>query len=91
MVIPGSSFEQIVIGWSPHFYIPHFVEIGQLVPEKILNGLYHIWAWRPSQSCHEQTLTPPYPRSLQTLNSPYQRRLRIKFCFNSPSGFREDV
>ena len=34
MVTPGSSFEQIMIGWRPQCYIPSFVEIGPPVPEK---------------------------------------------------------
>ena len=29
-----SSFEQTMMGWSPQCYIPSFVEIGPLVPEK---------------------------------------------------------
>ena len=33
-VNPGSSFEQIMMGWSPRCYIPRFVQIGPLVPEK---------------------------------------------------------
>ena len=32
-------------------YIPSFMEIGPLFPEKILKGFYHIWAWWPSWSC----------------------------------------
>ena len=40
------------MGWSPRWYIPCFVEIGPTVPEKkILKGVYHIFAWRPSWSC----------------------------------------
>ena len=30
----GSSFEQLLMGWSPRCYIPSFVEIGSPVPEK---------------------------------------------------------
>ena len=33
-VTPGSSFEQTMMGRSPQYYIPSFVEIGLLVPEK---------------------------------------------------------
>ena len=39
-----------------------FVEIGQPLPEKIFEGFYHIWAWRPSLSCPGlfiDTLVPP--------------------------------
>ena len=40
-----------MMGWSPECYIPSFMEISLLVPEKkILKGFYHIWAWRPSWS-----------------------------------------
>ena len=32
--------------------LPSFMKIGLPVLEKkILNGFYHIWAWRPSWSC----------------------------------------
>ena len=38
--------------WSPQCYILTFVEIGPPVREKkIFEGVYHIWAWRPSWSC----------------------------------------
>ena len=41
-----------MMGRSLQCYIPSFVEIGLLVPEKkILKGSYHVWAWRPSWSC----------------------------------------
>ena len=33
-VIPGSSFEQTVMGCSPRYYIPSFVKISQPVLEK---------------------------------------------------------
>ena len=33
-VNPGSSFEQTMMSRSPHGYIPSFVKIGLLVPEK---------------------------------------------------------
>ena len=36
-----------MMGWSPECYIPSFMEISLLVPEKkIFKGFYHIWAWR---------------------------------------------
>ena len=51
-VIPGSSFEQTIMGWCPQCYIPNFLEIGpQVMEKKIFEGFYHIWAWRPSWSC----------------------------------------
>ena len=47
-----------MMGSSPRYYIPSFVEIGLPVPEKIFEGFYQIWAWRPfwacdSASCHQ--------------------------------------
>ena len=33
-VTPVSSFEQTMMGWSPEFYIPSFIEIGLPVPKK---------------------------------------------------------
>ena len=35
---PGSSFEQTIMRSSPQCYIPNFMEIGSLVPEKIFEG-----------------------------------------------------
>ena len=44
-----------MMGWSPQCYIPRFVEIGPLVPEKkILKCFYHIWAWWSSWSCDQK-------------------------------------
>ena len=36
-----SSFDQNMIGRRLRWYIPSFVEIGLLVPEKIFEGFYH--------------------------------------------------
>ena len=36
-----SSFDQIMIGRRLRWYIPSFVEISLLVPEKIFEGFYH--------------------------------------------------
>ena len=50
MVIQGSSFEQIIMDWSPRSYITSFLEISP--PEKKnFGGFYHITAWGPSWSC----------------------------------------
>ena len=49
--LAGPSFEQTMMGWSHRFYIPSFVKIGLLVLEKIFEGFYYIWAWRPPWSC----------------------------------------
>ena len=37
-VTPGSSFEKKMMGRSPQYYIPSFVEIGLPGPEKIFEG-----------------------------------------------------
>ena len=44
-----------MMGRSPQYYIPSFVEIGLPVPKKkIFEGfLPYIWAWRPSWSCDQ--------------------------------------
>ena len=79
----GPSFEQTVMGWKRQCYIPKFVEIGRLVPEKnILNGFYHIWAWRPSWSCD--------PDAADNLST-YPWMSRTKFGFDWPIGFKEVV
>ena len=37
---------------SYRYFMPSFVEICPLVPEKkIFEGIYHIWTWQPSWSC----------------------------------------
>ena len=73
------------MGWSPCCYIPSFMEIGQVLENKIFEGflLYMgvaaiLVMW---PRCREQTFVPPYPR-----------RLHIEFCFDWPCGFGgEDV
>ena len=62
-VNPGSSFEQTMINWRHRCYIPSFVEIGLLVPEKkIFEGflpymgvaaILVMWT-----RCYEQTFVP---------------------------------
>ena len=43
-----------MMGRSPQCYIPSFVEIGPLAPERrILKGFHYIWAWRSSWSCDQ--------------------------------------
>ena len=44
-----------MMGWSPECYVPSYVEIGPLVPEKkTLEGfLPYIWVWWPSWSCDQ--------------------------------------
>ena len=50
MVIQGSSFEQIIMDWSPRCYITSFLEISAL-EKKNFEGFYHITASQPSKSC----------------------------------------
>ena len=64
MVNPGLSFEQSMMGRSPQCYIPSFVEIGVLVPEKKTvegflpyMGVAAILVMR--LGCREQTFVPP--------------------------------
>ena len=53
-VIPGSSFEQTMMVWSPRCYIPSFMKIGQpALEKKNFKGFYHIWAWWQSWSCDQ--------------------------------------
>ena len=42
-----------MMSWSPQCYKPSFMKIGLPVLEKIFEGFYHIWAWRPSWSCDQ--------------------------------------
>ena len=51
-----------MMGRRPQSYIPSFVEIGPLVPEKILKGFYNIWTWWPSWSCG-QNHVGMYPKA----------------------------
>ena len=65
MVIQGSSFEQIIMDWSPRCYITSFLEISP--PEKKnFEGFYPITAWPPSWSCDPghaaNKLSFPFPK-----------------------------
>ena len=59
-----------MMGRSPQYYIPSFVEIGLPVPEKIFEGfLPYIWAGRPSWSCDQHHVKKNYilvPESFHT-------------------------
>ena len=58
-----------------------FVEIGPPVLEKkILNGFYHIWAWRPSWSYD--------PDAANKLSFLLPKDFHIKFGFDWQSGSR---
>ena len=72
-----------MMGCSPRFYIPSFVEISPPVLEKIF---YHIWAWRPSWSCDldfaiklEKPLPKEAPHKISTrLAKRFQRGRSLK-------------
>ena len=50
--LPYMGMAAILVGRSPLCYIYQVVwKSAQKVPEKIFEGFYHIWAWRPSWSC----------------------------------------
>ena len=76
-VIPGSPFMQLMMGPRPRCYIPSFMQIGPAVPEKIFEGFYHIWAWRPSWSCD---LDHPGVLRSMSLNAPYLKEQEY-ICF----------
>ena len=71
-----------MMGRSPRLYIPSFVEIGPpVVEKKICEGFYH------GGDLGHVTWT-----ICTKFDSPFPRRLRIKFGFDWPSGFRgEDL
>ena len=50
---------------------------------RFLKGFYHIWAWRPSRSCD--------PDAANKISFPLPMRLHIKFGFDLPSDFGEDL
>ena len=75
-----SSFDQTMMGSSPRCYIPSFVEIGPLVPEKKnLKVFYHIWVLRPSWSCDRH--------HVKNFNFLVPKSLHIKFGKKWLSGF----
>ena len=50
-----------MVGWSPQWYIPSFVEIVQpILGIKVFKGFYHIGAWRPPWSCGHQIFISLY-------------------------------
>ena len=86
--------------------MPSFKIIGILVQEKkIVKGVYHIWAWRPSWSCDlDHCLLPKEPQhesnrktmnrnwSNQKANPALKTKRQIpllKFGFDWSSGARE--
>ena len=85
-----------MMGWSPQCYIPSFVEIGLPVPEKILKGFYHIWAWRPSWSCDQHHVIrffislylKAFIQSLVQINTVFSEKIRFEFLYVHDLGPR---
>ena len=77
-----SSFKILRILTLTH--VPSFVEIAPPVPVKILKRVFTIYG----SGGHLDHVTR-MPRT--NFRSPFPRRLHIKFGFNRPSGFWEDV
>ena len=45
----GHNVIKNIMGHSPVFYIPKFMEIESLVPmDKVFKAFQNIWAWKPS-------------------------------------------
>ena len=84
MVNLGSSFEQIMMGPSPQCYIASHKVIGPLVLEKIFEGVFTIHG-RGSHLNHV-TQTPQI-----NFRFPIPLWLHMKFGFDRPSGFGEDL
>ena len=81
--MPGSSFEQTMMVWSPGCYIPSYVKIGPLVPEKkVLKGFYHNWAWWPSWSCDKLFISlylKAFIRNLVQIGTAVSEKIRFEF------------
>ena len=59
--------------------MPSFKIIGLPVLGKLIfEGVFHIWAWRPSWSCDLDHLYKLFP---------FPRMFHMKFCFDWSSGF----
>ena len=80
-----------MMGMSPRCYIPSFVEIGPPVPEKILKGFYHIWAWRPSWSCQQIFISlylKAFIQNLVQFNTRVSEKIRFEFLYVHDLGPR---
>ena len=82
--LQGHHLNKLWWVWSPRWYIPSFMKIGSPVLEKkIFKGFF----------IHRRGghlgLVTQMPRT--NFRSPYPRRLYIKFGFEWPSGFGEDL
>ena len=80
----GQGQSRVII-WTilvePEYPMLHtkFQVICLLVPEKILKGFYHTWAWGLSWSCDLN--------HLNNFRCLIPRRLHMKFGFNQPGGY----
>ena len=79
----GSSFDQIMMGFSPKCYIPSFVEINPPVLEKKIFSGFTIYG-RGSHLGHVTWV------SRSNIRLPYPWMLHIIFHFEWPSGFRRE-
>ena len=77
-----------MMGWSPWCYIPSFVEIS-LLEKTILSGFCHIWVWRTSWSCDQDTvykismpLSMEAPYKVSNLSAKRFQRKSLKLRLN---------
>ena len=85
-----SSFEQIMMGWSPGCNIPSFVEIGLPVPEKKIfkgflpyMGMAAILVMCPA-SCHQIFVSlylKAFIQSLVQINTVVSEKIRFEFLY----------
>ena len=72
------------------------MEIGLPVPEKILKGFYHTWAWRPSWSCdqhHHQIFISLYLKAfikkLVQIGKEVSEKIAFEFLYIHDIGDRQ--
>ena len=82
-----------MMGWSPRYYIPSFMEIGPPVPEKkIFEGLLpYIWAWGPSWSCdqhHVIRFLKAFMKNVVQISTVASEKIRFEFLYVHDLGPR---
>ena len=91
-----SSFEQIMMGWSPQCYIPSFVEIIPPVPEKYFEGFLPymgvaaILAMRPA-SCHQIFISlylKAFIENLVQISTVVPEKIQFEFLYLHERGPR---
>ena len=83
-----------MMGWSPQCYIASFMKIGPLVLEKIFEGFYHIWAWKPSWSCDQDHVNMYLKAFIQNLvqNGPVaSEKIWFEFLYVHGPRSRNDL